>query len=180
MKFAAAPRILPIILGLSLIGCDGVPAGPQDKPNAIESRLSCRASIRKQTVTCNLGRAGAQTAAIASDLLVGGQGEHVQITGVFTSASGGFFNFDTRIQNLLPQAMNTLDGSTPASGIRVFFLAPPIVTVGTGNIEVWNEDGADTFTGSDQEFFLYAAGLLGPDGILAPGEESAGKPWTLR
>jgi hypothetical protein len=59
------------------------------------------------------------------------------------------------VQNLIPEALGTLDGATlDAAGVRLF-LQNSRVTSGTGSIGIANADGTGTFTDANQPYFQY-------------------------
>lgn len=150
-------------------------SGPQ-----AAAAIECRASVRAATVTCG----GARTPSGARGyLIIGGQHTYVELT---TSVVQYFpeirdFNFQVTLKDLIPQPLGTSDGVHPDSmGIRVFFASGPTVVSGTGLAAVTNADGIGTFTGAAQPYLLYAAGMLGEDRILSPGETSAARTWHMQ
>lgn len=163
IRMAAAP------LALLLAACADrpgalEPAAPQPASLAV---LECRATVSSHTVTCG----GPAPGAAGRDLIVGGQGVNVQLrsSNVAYDSATSIFSADMTLQNLLGQPVGTVDGTTPA-GIRIFFHLLPSVTDGAGQVEVHNPDGTDTFTGTEQPFFLY------PE-LLQPYERTAAKRW---
>ncbi|HEU0052706.1 MAG TPA: invasin domain 3-containing protein, partial [Longimicrobium sp.] len=141
--------------------------------------VQCRGDVRAGTIAC--GSPGAPDG-VRGDVLVGGQHVFVELATSIVSNSGGVLAFNTTVKNLLPQAMglDSATGAVNANGVRVFFHDGPNVTGGTGVMTVADEDGVETFTGSNQSFYRYSAGDLGVDSILAPGETSAPKLWKLQ
>ncbi|HYJ80974.1 MAG TPA: Ig-like domain-containing protein, partial [Longimicrobiaceae bacterium] len=153
------------------------PPVPPDQPPLEVAQISCRAKVRDQQVTCSqAGLSGG-----ASALIVGNQGVYVQVNteGESYTVGTGDFEFDVSVQNLIPQAMGTTDGTTPsAEGVRLFFQQPPTATLGAGAITV-AEDGTGTFTAGGQEYFQYSGAELGGDGILSPSETSSAQNWVF-
>src|SRR5829696_7084504 len=113
---------------------DVVPAGiaPPTTTGAASSKvLLCRANVSALTVSCD---ESAPTSGAARDLIVGGQNLYVKLTssGLLYVAGTGSFTFDLTVQNLIPQAMGTNDGTTAdGAGVQVFFQTLPTVTGGT-------------------------------------------------
>ncbi|HEU4452941.1 MAG TPA: DNA/RNA non-specific endonuclease [Longimicrobium sp.] len=131
----------------------------------------CRADVRAGTVECG----APAPAGGASRTIFGGQDVNVKLvsTNVSWNAGTEIFSFDITVQNLLPQAMGTADGTTPhADGVRVFFAQEPATTGGEGDVTVANEDGMGTFTAGSQPYFQY-------DQVLAPQQVSEPRNWQL-
>jgi hypothetical protein len=113
---------------------------------------------------------------------VGEQSTYVELTssGLTYNSGTGAFQFNVTVENLIPQPLATTNGEDPeAEGVRVIFHQAPVATSGVGAITIDNEDGTDTFTGSNQAYFEYSGAQLGADGILDTDETSAAKGWTL-
>ncbi|HEU4455146.1 MAG TPA: Ig-like domain-containing protein, partial [Longimicrobium sp.] len=107
-------------------------------------------------------------------LVVGGQGQYVQLTSSDIGVAADTFAFDITVQNLIPQPMGTTDGTTlDPAGVRVFFANGPVATVGAGDVTVANPDGEGTFTAAMQPYFQY-------DEVLAQNQTSGAKRWKLR
>jgi len=139
--------------------------------------FTCVASVRAQTVSCV--RPEATIGGGNADIRIGKQGEHIQLTSSNVAYAGTQFTFDVTVQNLLAQPLGTSDGTTPdANGVRIFFLADPVATIGSGAITVAG-DGVGTFTTANQPYYEYSGPLLGADEILTPNETSVEKLWTL-
>lgn len=147
-----------------------VVAPQPDTSEKTRFQLTCTADIRASRVTC--GAPG--SVAGRSDVILGGQGTYVQLTSSNIQVVADTFAFDVTVQNLIPQALATVDGTTlDPAGVRVFFEAPLVVTAGTGTIEVANADGTGTFTASNQEFYQY-------DELLPQNAVSTAKQWRFR
>lgn len=159
----------------SLAACsDRIPSAPADVPPpsrpALLDRVECRADVAARRVACgapgSLDRRG--------DLVLGGNGRYVKLTSsaVTYDSATQRLSFNVTVQNLIGQALGTLDGATAdPAGVRVFFTAPPAVTVGTGEVSV-DGDGLDAFTTASQPYFQY-------DGTLRPGDVTPARRWTL-
>ncbi len=107
--------------------------------------------------------------------IIGGQNTNVKLTSsnVSYDAVNEVFEFDVTIQNLLNEALGSINGIVPdTNGIKIFFHQHPTVTSGTGTITVANSDGVATFTGSNQAYYKYET-------ILAKDAISAAKTWSF-
>ena len=105
--------------------------------------------------------------------MIGGQGVFVTLAASNITNVDGIFAFDVALTNLLRQPLGTEDGINPApGGIRIFFHSGPNATVGAGDVSLANEDGTDTFTGSDQPYFEY-------EEIVEPNQTSSAKNWQI-
>jgi hypothetical protein len=130
--------------------------------------VTCTANTQTGSVSC-----GAPTGGALRDVIVGGQGEYVQLTSSNIAITADTFAFDVTVTNLIAQPLGTTNFTTPdPAGVRVFFNTGPTSTSG-GTITVANPDGTGTFTAGGQPFFQYA-GLLDPDSTTAP------KRWKLQ
>ncbi|HEU4453545.1 MAG TPA: Ig-like domain-containing protein, partial [Longimicrobium sp.] len=180
----AARRFAGILLSAAaLAACsdrgDPLATPAPEGPAAQVARLRCVASVKERTVTCG---APSGVSGDARALIVGGQGQYVQLTSGEPSyeAADSTFTFTLAIQNLIPQPMATDDGTTPDSaGVRIFFVQPPTATVGSGALSIANADGVDAFTAGGQAYYRYAGALLGGDGILSPNETSGDRTWIF-
>lgn len=142
------------------------PAAAQSFRNA----LSCEADVRAATLTCE--RPEVQRNALGPDfLIVGGQGQYVQLTSANPAYDGTneIFSADVTVQNLIGQPIGTSDGQT-VTGVKVFFHTGPTVTIGSGTVTVANPDGTGAFTGTGQPYHLYQE-------VLVPSQVSASKTW---
>ena len=138
----------------------------------LAASIRCAADVATATLACERTHdAGGLLA--PQFLIVGGQNEFVRLTSSAVDYQRGRqeFSFDVTVQNLIPQPLGSLDGTT-VTGVRVFFLAPPAVTSGSGAISVQNPTGTGTFTNSSQPYFLY-------DEILEENETSGAQQWIL-
>lgn len=158
-----------------LASCDRLGMTPEALPDVPQPQalrvLTCEASVSAGSVTCGDAAPGGG----ARFALYGGQGTHVRLrsTDVAYNAGTGIFSFNTTLENLLPQAIGTTDGVTPApEGVRVFFHSGPTATGGTGSASVANADGTGSFTTSGQPYFQWSE-------IVQPGDTSSVKPWQL-
>ncbi|HEU4884597.1 MAG TPA: Ig-like domain-containing protein [Longimicrobium sp.] len=112
----------------------------------------------------------------ARGLIVGNQGEYVFLEATNHTFTGGdnVFSIDVTVQNLLPQALGTTDGTTldPAA-VRVFFYLEPEASDGSGrSVSVINHTGTAFFTTAGQKYFQY-------DEVLSTNETSAALPWEF-
>jgi hypothetical protein len=98
---------------------------------------------------------------------------YIQLSSSNITVASDTFSFDATVQNLIPQALGTTDGSTAdPSGVRVFFQDLPTVTSGSGTVTVAHPDGFATYTAANQPYYQY-------DGPLATNETSAAHRWQL-
>jgi hypothetical protein len=155
--------------------CEGVqplaPAGelPRAEPTLLAA-LRCTATIATGEVGCESAPPGTGG---ASGLIVGGQGTYVFLEAASTAfdEGTGVFSMDVTVQNLIPQALGTVDGSTPdGAGVRVFFNGGPTGT--GGNVTLQNQDGAAFFLSADQPYFQWS-------GPLATNQTTDGKTWQF-
>ena len=145
------------------------PLGPRTAPPAAPmAALRCTVRVDAGDMRCDTPTPGD---GVLGDLIVGGQGTYVQIRSANSAydSAAEVFSLDVTLQNLLGQPVGTEDGAT-ASGIRIFFAAPPAVSAGLGSVEVANPDGTGIFTEVGQDYFLF------PE-ILAPYERTAPRTW---
>lgn len=177
-------------------GCDRMPfssqpATPIEVDKSAALTVECEADVSSGRVECD----GLKSRSGLSLALFGGQDLYVKLVSdsiemIRTdAATPDTFAFDVTIQNLLNEAMGSVDGATAhASGIRLVFHRGPNVTGtsgGSGTAEVANADGTGIFTEPDQPFFRYQGATLGPDGFLTgridggPGEVSDARRWKI-
>ncbi|HET7229495.1 MAG TPA: hypothetical protein VFJ16_05800 [Longimicrobium sp.] len=170
----ASARLAPVALLLAAACSDRTSAlAPADPaPAAPLAAVQCRASVATRSLACSQALPSAPAGA-RHTLILGGQGVNLQLASshvVYDSATQTL-SADVTLQNLLGQAVGTADGVTP-SGTRVFFHAPPVTVNGSGEVQVGNPDGVETFTGSVQPYFTYP-------GILQPYERTAPRRWEF-
>lgn len=155
---------------------------PIAKPEPIDTagsgvRLAavpCVATVATRTVTCGVPQS-TPPSGVAADIIIGGQNRYLTLasSNVDYDVAGQQMSFNVTIRNLIPQAIGTTDGSTPApTGIRVFFQENPHATAGTGAITFANSDGEDTFLASGQAFFQY-------NHVLQQFQVSPAKTWVF-
>ena len=153
---------------------DHIPSAPTRVTGASDQIVSCQADVRAHTVSCAASGAPvtmATASGFAADVIVGGQNTNVLLksSNVSYDATAQIFQADVTVQNLMTPTLGTADGNT-VSGVKVFFHAGPNVVSGSGTVTVANADGTDTFTGTNQPFFLYSE-------MLPTGKTSAAKTW---
>lgn len=111
--------------------------------------------------------------ALSKDVVIGGgQGQYITLATsdyAFDTISN-IFSLDATVQNDLLEPLGTPDGST-TTGIKVF-VSQLYATVGTGATYVANPDGTDTFTATNQPYWLY-------NQMLAPGQVSNSRNWQI-
>ena len=173
-----------VIAGLLATGCSDKGAVQPDSSQKIPesgtvvTTLNCIGNVAARTVSCSPSEVTPSGLKLA--VIVGGQNGNVKIStgGPAYDAGTSHFTFGATLQNLMSQAMGSTNGvSATAGGIRIFFSSGPTITSGSGTASVI-ADGFGTFTGPNQPFYDYVP-VAGGDGMLAPGETSATKTWTL-
>ena len=170
---------LVLAASLLLYGCTDrqlptLPVAPEPPPTGtIIAAIECRVTLADGTMGCTQVDLPPETPGVNATVILGGQNTYVKISTVSASYDGGaqVFSADMTVQNLVAHLMGTPDGIA-VSGVSVFFHTPPAVTGGSGNIDVANEDGTGTFTGANQDYFLY-------NQILSPYEISQEKTWLF-
>ncbi|HEX6037450.1 lamin tail domain-containing protein [Longimicrobium sp.] len=176
-RSARVLRALVPALALFAGACSEGATGPQTEltptataPTALQT-VQCTADVQAGVMSC--GQAGLPAGMRGT--IFGGQGTYVQLrsSNVAYNPADSILSVDVSIENLVPQAMGTVDGVTPAaSGVRIFFVAGPFPPA-RGSAEVHNADGTGTFTDANQPYFQY-------DGILETNETSAVKRWEIK
>ena len=181
-----------VLLATAALACGETPTAPPltvppPLPTQIVEGVRCVADLRTRQISCGDGAEGSVTATrsrsgaggINADLIVGGQNTFIKLTSSNVSYAGEVFSFTTTVQNLIPQALGTTNGTTlDPTGVRVFFEQEPVFTSGSGTIDFVNPgggslvDGFATFTRANQPYYQY-------DEILAPNQTSAGKLWRM-
>jgi hypothetical protein len=171
--------ILALFASLLLFGCTDrdlltLPAAPETPPTGtIIAAIECRVTVADRSMGCTQLELPPETPGVNATVILGGQNTYVRVATVSASYDGGaqVFSADMTVQNLVAHLMGTPDGNT-VSGVSVFFHTPPAVTGGSGSIAVANADGQGTFTGANQDYFLY-------NQILSPYEISQEKTWLF-
>jgi Bacterial Ig-like domain (group 2) len=131
-------RLRPACAGLVVLllaaACDraGGPTGtdPAARPAPALSRLECTVTVAGGKLACE----GAQpSTGSAAGLIVGGQGVYLFLQAANHSydEGDGVFTMDVTVQNLIPQALGTTDGTTLSNGgVKVLFDVEPHPTAG--------------------------------------------------
>jgi DNA/RNA endonuclease G (NUC1) len=172
----ALRRAAAAALVLAAAACVDQPTGsapsPVAPPESLPSTAQLTCSVTVSTGEMECADAGAAASGGPARTIYGGQNTLVRLTSANAGASNGVYSVDVTVTNLLTdQAIGTVDGVTPdPAGVRVFFTSGPEVTGGTGTVALANHDDEGFITGADQPYFQY-------DGILAPRQTSASRPW---
>jgi hypothetical protein len=163
---------LCLLTALAACGRDDSPLAPNTKAAAPRlADLTCTADLRAKTVAC--GKVSSADGP-SSTLVVGGQGVYVTLASSNVQIVADTFQFDATIQNLIPQAIGTTDGTAiDPNGVRVFFGSGPTATAGSGQVTVANADGTADYTNVGQPYFQYNV-------KLAPTQTSSAKTWKLQ
>ena len=178
LRLIDAGALSAIVLLVAACRDSGAPTAPTAQFRT--DMITCQVSVSAGSLTCASSQPQAAPEAHAApgmnfDRILGGQGALVRLASSGTAYDAGTqtLTSNVTVENLVAQAMNTADGTTPdAGGIKVFFHSGPTATSGTGTVSVANPDGVATFTQSNQPFFEYSSGL-----VLASGATTAAKSW---
>ncbi len=112
--------------------------------------------------------------------IIGGQFNYLTVTAsnISYDAGTGIFQFDAAVQNLISNALGTLDGVTlDAGGIRLFLQNSRTIS-GSGSVSIANADGTGTFTGPNQPYFQYNQ-ILQKDEVTAAKTVQVNVPNTV-
>lgn len=166
---------LAVLLPILAAACaDGLPTAPEPAPVPAVGipAMSCEVDVQGQAMACTAADPVSRNQAVVANRLLGGQDVYVKLANVGGSYDAGadVFEINVTLQNLLAAPLGTSDGTT-ATGVRVFFPDPPVVTAGEGEVALLNASTA-FITAPDQSYFLYS-------GILDPYEISASQPWRF-
>ena len=154
--------------------------------------VACEVDMRAGTMECGAGTAAAGSSSSGASrtgsatggrpsldvITVGGQESYIRVAtaGPQTRTDNGdgtvTWTGPVTVSNLMSQPIGTPNGTT-ATGVRVFFSQQPVVTNGTGTVEVVGNDGVGTFTASGQPYYQYSQ-------IIEPGTTSAPDTWGFR
>lgn len=168
------PGLTALALALSLAAgaCRDLPtaAPPASSPAPATTRteLHCTVAVKSGEMSCEPNRPGG----VRSQIILGGQGVNVRLRTTNVQWLGGdnVLTAEVAVQNLLDQPIGTSDGVT-VYGERVFFVSGPVVTDGTGEVDVLT-DSVGTFTAANQKYFVY-------NEIVQPRGVSATQTWTF-
>jgi hypothetical protein len=165
------------VLALAAFGAacnDHIPSAPARVPGPSDRVVTCQADVGARTLSCGISSAPVAVGSpsgFSADVIVGGQNTNLLLksTNVSYNSATQIFQADVTVQNLMTPTLGTPDGNS-VSGVKVFFHAGPSVVSGSGAVTVANADGAGTFTGTNQPYFLYGQ-------TLPTGQVSAAKTW---
>jgi len=165
------------MLALAAFGAacsDHITSAPARVLGSSDRVVTCQGDVGARTLSCGMSSAPAAVASpsgFSADLIVGGQNTDVLLksTNVRYDPATQIFQADVTVQNLMTPTFGTPDGNS-VSGVKVFFHAGPSVVSGSGAVTVANADGAGTFTGTNQPYFLY-------NQSLPTGQVSTAKTW---
>jgi hypothetical protein len=177
MNFLKHPAATGLALCALLAACDQpVESGQRDGEKAAAAelaQLSCTVTVASGAMTC---APATPSTGPGSGLIAGRQGENVFLQASNHSYDGGdqVYSIDVTVQNLIPQAMGTTDGTTPdPAGVRVFFVSEPVPSGGNlnGTVALLGESRA-MFTEPNQAYYQY-------DEVLQTNQTSAPKTWEI-
>jgi hypothetical protein len=176
MHHALRPALAGLLLFALLAGCadnDPVAPSPEAAGPVDLAVLDCRVTVASGTMRCASAQPGTGG---ASGLIVGGQGVYVflQASNHAYNAGTATYSIDVTVQNLIPQALGTTDGTTVhAEGVRIFFAEDPVPTDGSGlPVSVSNPTGSMPFLSGVQPYFQYSQ-------LLSPNQTSSSLPWQF-
>lgn len=174
-------RTALLVGALIAAGCADEPVaplrtGPEPTPPSFTTLLTCTVEVRAGTMDCEPSSAAPGADGPRLNLIVGSQHQFVRMANSPPVIEEDVWTANVTVQNLSLQPMATADGTNPhPDGVRVFFVDEP-----TNGVVVSNADGVDSFIDSEQrKYYGYNDALLGPDGILSPGETSGAKEWRF-
>ena len=175
-----AAALSTVALLVAACSDSGAPTAPTGQFRS--EMITCQVAVRAGTLTCAASQPQPAPQAhgapgMSFNLIVGGQGALVRLasTGTSYNSVSQVLSSSVTVENLIAQSMNTADGTTPdAGGIKVFFHSGPTATGGSGAVSLVNFDGVGTFTGANQEYFLYSDGA-----VLPSGETTSSKQWQF-
>jgi hypothetical protein len=176
---APARRLLAAALfaGTALAACNdditrpgATPTPPAHDPVPTGASFTCLASVSDRRVSCTPTDAS-KLGALGN--IIGGQDVYIRLSSSGTQYDNGteIFSTNVTVQSLVQTLIGTTD-STTVDGMSVFFHSGPTVTSGSGAVSVFNPDGTDAFTGSNQPYFRY-------NEILEPYQISGARQWQF-
>jgi hypothetical protein len=171
-RFPNPMRVGVAAAALLLSACSDSPvAVTPPEPVKVLAALRCTVEVAAQTMSC--ASVAPEAGGANLDLIVGFQDVLVKLSSSGTAYDGGtqILSSNITVQNLVSIPMGTPDGNT-VTGVNVFFHTGPTVTVGTGTVDLANEDGTGTFTAAGQPYYFY-------NEILTPLEISSPKQWQF-
>lgn len=178
--FIRARRPLAAVAALLVAACSDTGTGPGAEtlpsaaPPATLQSVQCTAEIRAGTIAC---QAVPTLSGQARGAIIGGQGTNVRLrsTDLTYTPADSLLSFNVTVENLLPEALGTVDGVTLDSArVRVFFAEGPTASgEAGGTATVHNADGTGTFLGAEQPYFQY-------DEILAANDTSLPRRWEIK
>lgn len=165
-RAAAAVLLLPLIAACS--DQPLVPAPTDDAPAGM-AKLDCYVDLRAGSTTC--GASPASGGALMNRIM-GGQEVYLRLASTGSGWLPGNVQFASTVtvENLMRQTFGS-DGVT-ATGLKVFFHTGPVVTGGSGSVEVANADGTEMFLDAPVPYFLYHE-------ALAPYQVSSPRTWIF-
>jgi hypothetical protein len=171
--FRALRTVLLVAFGLVAACRDAarLPTDPSPLPvpgsgdPTLIAAFSCSASPDTGSVACER---------TSGDRGVAGSGTYARLASshVRYDAATEHLRFDVTVTNLIPQALGTRDGATPATeGVRVVFGSGPTVTRGHGKVTV-QPSGTALFLSAQRPYYQW-------NEVLAPGQASQPLGWDL-
>ena len=177
MLILKRPALAGLLLCGALAACtaDGpTTAIPEPAPPVQLARMECSVTVADGRLACQ----GATPAlGDAKGLIVGGQGMYVflQASNHTYQALDSTFSIDVTVQNLMPQALGSRDGTTlDSAAVRVAFHTEPYAATGDTGAEV-------SLVGEERAFLLYPnQAYYQYDEVLQTNQTSAAKTWEFK
>src|SRR6478736_2000089 len=141
--------LLIALLALGACSSDRLDSPSDEVMPAAVTAVRCTGDVTTKVV---FGGGPLNGPATAPDEIMGGQGARVILRSSNVDYTGTDFTFDVTVQNVGLQTLGT-DGVLP-TGVRVFFEADPVASVGSGTISI-EDDSTGTFTAATQSYYVY-------------------------
>lgn len=173
-------RMRPALAGLILLSafaaCEsgGPVAPPADRPAPALARLECTVTVSTGAMACAQQTPGTGS---AQGIIVGGQNRYVFLdaTGHAYDAADSVYSMAVTLQNLMPQPLGTLDGTTlDSAGVRIFFDTEPFPLTGdpTATLTLLSPVQRTTIMRASQAFYAY-------DQIVGTSQTSEPVTWRI-
>jgi hypothetical protein len=195
-RHSAIIRAIVAIATLLAAACgrDSITGPAQGRPTSSSQLIAfkCDASPVNRSVICGPAEHGLNSvgpsdsygrrlqyllpsggASVEDNIIIGGQNTYVKLTSSAVAIVADTFAFNVTIQNLIPQAIGTVDGTVSDSSLSVFFNSGPTTTAGSGSVTVANASGVNTFTAPNQLYYRYGD-------FLPKNAISQSKRWKFR
>jgi hypothetical protein len=177
MLLLKRPALAGLLFCATLAACDAdgpTTAAPEPAPPVELARLDCTVAVADGRLAC---QGAVPSTGDARGLIVGGQGTYVflQASNHTYESADSTFSIDVTVQNLLPQALGTTDGTTlDSAAVRVAFDVEPYPGGGDLGAEV-------SLVGEQRGFLLHAnQAFYQYDEVLQTNQTSAAETWEFK